>query len=450
VNISTVNLKVSIKHIFSLFRRYIRMLFDAGSLIITMTLSAGVGFLYWIVAARYYPPESVGLGTAAISSMLLLAEVGQFGLTTMLVGQLSRKTHKASTLISTVLVVIIITSGIPAIFFGLIAPMLSSELGPISSSFGNLMLYSLGVVAISSGLVLDYATIGLERGELQLWRNFMFSVAKLVALVGAAFLTSLRSGMTIYGTWVVSALFSLAISLIYSISKGFKISELIPDFTLHKELRGLALGHYALNLAAQAPGMIMPILITILLSLSVTASFYIAWMITSFIQFVPTALSITLYAAAAKYPETGLPRMRFSLLLSFALGVVANIAMFFLAGPILSVFGEVYVLQAEQVLKILVLSVFPYTILVHFVAKARINETANKAAPVVWLGAILQLGFASIGAKLFGTVGFSVGWLIGLSVLALLIAPNVVKTIVFPQSNSNPATSRTRGEGWLS
>ena len=405
------------------------MLFDAASLIVSMALSSGLGFVYWVIAARFYSQESVGLASAAISSMLLLGEIGVFGLTSMLVGQLSRKTYKVSILISTALFAAVFTSGIPAIIFSLLAPKLSAELAPISSSFFNFVLYSIGVISISTGLILDYSTIGLEKGELQLWRNLIFSFAKLATLIIAAVWISSRSGMILYGTWTTAALLSLAISLIYSLSKGLKFSDLIPDFSLYQKLGGLTIGHHALNLATQAPGMILPILVTILLSLSVTASFYIAWMITSFILFVPTSLSITLYASAAKNPVSDQPGIRFSLLLSFAIGLVANIIIFFLAEPILSVFGEGYVLQAQQILKIMALAVFPHTLLVHFVAKMRINETSNKAAPIIWLGALLQLGLATIGAKLFSTTGFSAGWLVGLSIISLLITPNLLKTI---------------------
>lgn len=429
MDISEVNQKFSVRQFLSLFRNYLRMVLDAGSLMVTMALTAGMGFVYWVIAARYYPQESVGLASAAISSMLLLGEVGVFGMTSMLIGQLSRKTHKAATLISTALILTTLMSGVLGFVFGLIVPFLSPELAPISSSIGNLLLYTLGVVSISTGLILDYSTVGMEKGELQLWRNLVFSVSKLAALVGAALWLASRSGMLLYGTWAVSAMLSLVISLIYSFSKGIRFADLAPDFSLYKELKGLAFGHYALNLATQAPGMVLPILITILLSLSVTASFYIAWMITSFVLFIPTSLSVTLYAAAAKSPESGQSRMRFSLLLSFALGILANIFIFLLADQILSIFGDVYVLQANQVLRVLVMSVFPHTLVVHFVAKARIEEKANKAAPIVWIGAVLQLAFASIGAKLFGTIGYSVGWVIGLSAVAIMILPNLMKSI---------------------
>jgi O-antigen/teichoic acid export membrane protein len=434
---SKAKLKLSIEHLVSLFKHYFRMVFNAGSLIISRASATALGFFYWVVAARYYPQESVGLATAAISSMLFLGEIGVFGLTSVLVGQLSRKNHKSSTLISTAIIVTIFTAGIPALLFGLIAPKMSRDLGPISSSIPNLILYGIGVVATSASTILDFSTIGLERGELQLWRNIAFAVAKLVALVVAAAWISSRTGMMIYGTWAIGSVFSMMILLVYFFSKGTRVADLIPDFTLYKELRGLAVGHYALNLAANIPGMVLPILITILLSVSATASFYVAWMITSFFLFVPSSLAIALYAAAAKHPETGQSRMRFSILLSLAFGIVANIVVSFLAKPILAIFGEIYVVQAEQVLRILALSVFPHTILAHYVAKARIQETANKASPVIWLGAILQLAFASVGAKLFSTIGFSAGWLIGLITIAIIIMPGVIKSVLMPQVSSN-------------
>ncbi|HLP82057.1 MAG TPA: hypothetical protein VK141_08765 [Nitrosomonas sp.] len=434
---SKIKHKLSIEYIISLFKHYFRMVFDAGSLIISRASASALGFFYWVVAARYYPQESVGLATAAISSMLFLGEIGVFGLTSVLVGQLSRKNHKPSTLISTALIVTIVTAGIPALLFGLIAPKLSQDLGPISSSIQNLILYGIGVVATSASTILDFSTIGLERGELQLWRNISFAVVKLAVLVMAAAWLPSHKGMTIYGTWAAGSVFSMLILLVYSFSKGTRVSDLVPDFTLYKELRGLAVGHYALNLAANIPGMLLPILITILLSVSATASFYVAWMITSFFLFVPSSLAIALYAAAAKHPETGQSRMRFSILLSFAFGIVANIVVYFLAKPLLAIFGAIYVEQAETVLRILALAVFPHTILAHYVAKARIQETANKASPVIWLGAILQLVFASVGAKLFSTIGFGIGWLIGLITVAMMIMPSVIRSVLLPQVNSN-------------
>jgi O-antigen/teichoic acid export membrane protein len=404
------------------------MLVDAGTLVGTMALTAGLGFVYWLMAARYYPPEAVGLASAAISAMILLGEIGVFGLSTLLIGQLSRHPSRPETLISTAFIVTIFTSGSLGALFALISPLLSPDLAPIGSTPSRVLLYAVGVVFMSTGLILDYSTIGLQRGGLQLARNVTFSVAKLGLLWAAALWVRQQTGIVIYITWIASALFSVVLSLGYAIlTLKLKLEHLRPDWSLFGEFKKLALGHQALNLANQAPGMFLPVLVTILLSVNVTASFYIAWMITSFILYAPTALSITLYAASSKQPDTETSRMRLSILLSLGAGVVATVIILFLARFLLSIFGATYVQQAELVLKILAFTVFPHTIVVHYVAKARIHDKVARPAIVVGGGALVQLILASVGSQIGGAPGFSLGWLVGLCITATITAPAVIK-----------------------
>src|SRR5262249_55428525 len=67
------------------------LLRNAGSLAATTGLTSAFGFGYWIYAARVFPQEAVGYGSAAISAMTLLGTVGMFGLGTMLIGELPRR-----------------------------------------------------------------------------------------------------------------------------------------------------------------------------------------------------------------------------------------------------------------------------------------------------------------------------------------------------------------------
>lgn len=43
-------------------------------------ITAGIGMLYWILAARTYPPGLVGLNSAMISVMMLLGGIAQLNL----------------------------------------------------------------------------------------------------------------------------------------------------------------------------------------------------------------------------------------------------------------------------------------------------------------------------------------------------------------------------------
>lgn len=49
-------------------------------IMLTSISNAGFGFLFWILAARLYPKEDVGVATALISSMALLVLLSRFGL----------------------------------------------------------------------------------------------------------------------------------------------------------------------------------------------------------------------------------------------------------------------------------------------------------------------------------------------------------------------------------
>ena len=67
------------------------ILVNAGSLVGTTAVTAGLGFVYWLVAARVFPPGVVGLASALISAMSLLGFVGMLGLGSLLMGELPRQ-----------------------------------------------------------------------------------------------------------------------------------------------------------------------------------------------------------------------------------------------------------------------------------------------------------------------------------------------------------------------
>ena len=50
------------------------------ALIIGSAATSGLGLVYWVLAARFYSAEMVGLSSAALSAMLLLSGISQTGL----------------------------------------------------------------------------------------------------------------------------------------------------------------------------------------------------------------------------------------------------------------------------------------------------------------------------------------------------------------------------------
>jgi O-antigen/teichoic acid export membrane protein len=314
---------------------------SASSLVGTTAVTALLGFVYWWVAARLFAPEEVGFAAASISAMQLLGALGVFGCGTLLIGELQRRRDRdqkvaliVTTLAATGLLGVALGTG-----FALIAPFVASDLRPLAASRLNVGLFALGVGLTAATLVLDQAVLGLQRGGLQLWRNAIFAVVKLLALVPAGYLLARTFALGIYATWAGG----LAVSLLWlagqALWRGLRPRDCLPRWGLLRGLGKSALEHHFLNLALQAPGLVMPMIVTATLSSVQNAYFYTAWMVVGFVYVPPIALSIALFAAAASDPEALARRLRFTLKAATAFGLAANLVLLVGARSILGIFG---------------------------------------------------------------------------------------------------------------
>ena len=288
-------------------------------------------------------------------------------------------------------------------------------------------MFALGVGLTAATFVLDQALIGLLRGGLQLNRNVVFSVVKLAALIPVAATISDAGPAWIYGTWTAGIAVSLLVLVrFYRNRAGDSIR---PNFELLKRMRLHAATHHAVNVALRTPELVLPIVVVTFLSASANASFYIAYMVTSFMFFVPLSLSTVLYAVGSGESKRLASRFRLTVYVSLGFGVVSNLVLLVLGTPLLEIFGSSYANQASGTLHVLALDIFPSTFLSHYVALRRIQRRLASALPLIWAGALLQVGGGIAGAALDGLVGVAIGWVLGATVEALLMGPEVVAAL---------------------
>ncbi|HXL38606.1 MAG TPA: oligosaccharide flippase family protein [Ktedonobacteraceae bacterium] len=413
-----------------LVRSHSVLLLNAGSLIGTSAVTSLLGFVYWWLAARQFSPQAVGFSSAAISAMTLLGTVCMLGLGTLLIGELKHQTGKEESLISAALIVVGVVGGCFGIVFALVAPYLSADFNALRASIQIIVLFALGVSLTAITLVLDQAFIGLLRGELQLWRNTLFALVKLAALFVIGLWFSNKVGMTIYATWVVGIVLSLVILAGFAILKGHYSERIFqPEWELLRKQSRSALQHHTLNLTLQAPSQILPILVTILLSATMNAWFYVSFMIANFVFLTTLALTIVLYSMSSSRPSVVAHNVRLTLILSVGIVALANCVLLFGTNQVLGLFGHIYAEQAVWSLRILALGAFPLIIKNHYVAVLRIQKRMTLAILPILAGSLLELGAAALGAHLGGLSGLSLGWVIGISIEALFMSQTVYKAI---------------------
>ncbi len=406
------------------------MLSNAASLIGTTGVTSVLGFAYWWLAARRFLPEEVGIGSASISVMALLGSFCVLGLGTLLITELPRQPGQEGSLISTALILVGVVGAGVGILFALIAPYLSTQFLPLRASIVDVIIFGLGVSQTAITIVLDQALIGLLRGNIQLWRNTLFAVGKLALLFAASVWIAHTTGMSIYATWTIGGLLSLfALALCLPFNKSWRSRSYLPRWSLLKKLGLSALQHHLLNLALQIPSLLMPVLLTALLSAKMNAWFYVSWMIVNVVFLIPNALTTVLHAMNSAQPSTLAQKARSTIGLAFLASLGANLVLLLGTEQVLGMFGSDYAANAAWSMRFLILAAFPLVIKVHYVSICRIQDRVTQAMVSMIPGGVLELVAAAIGAYIGGLSGLSLGWTLAICCEALFMLPTVIKAL---------------------
>jgi O-antigen/teichoic acid export membrane protein len=378
------------------------ILSNAGSLFGSIVATSLLGFPYWWVAAREFPAASVGFAAATVSALTLLGTLGMLGLGTLLTGELPRRASDRAPLLATALTFAAFAGFLWGLVFAMAAP------GPLGLSSlvgrpGAILLFAGGVALTSLTMVIDQAVIGLLLGGLQLWRNIIFSVSKLglLGVVGVAALSA--GGLAIVATWVTGLALSVAWLALAARRQGARLHQCRPRWSLVRRWRRSAIEHHFLNLALQAPTLAMPLVVAATVSVTASAYYYTATLITGFLSYGAIALTLALYAVGVRDVQNLAPALRFTLRLAFAVILLANLVLLVGARFILQIFGPDYAAHAATALRIMGVFAFLMIIKDHYVAIARIRGRVPRAAKLCAAGAVLEIGLAAIGG-IYGTL----------------------------------------------
>jgi O-antigen/teichoic acid export membrane protein len=417
------------------------LLFNTGSLVGTMLVTSVFGFAYWWVAARFFIPEAVGLASATTSAMMLLSTFCLLGLGTLLISEIPRNEGKEGTLISTALLLVGGISLVIGALFAILSPLISQELQPIGASVPNIAHFAVSISITAITVIVDHAVIGLLKGGLQFWRNVLFSVSKLLALYLLGLWFSDKIGMNIYATWTLGNLLSLLPLLGLALWKNRdQPRNFLPSLALSRKLSAAAFQHHFLNLIIQAPTQLLPILVTVLLSATMNAWFYVAAMIANFIFSLSLSLTTVLHATNAAQKSTLAQKARLTVILSVTTSVIASGFLVVNAEAVLSFFGPSYAEQAVWPLRILALGSFPLIIKNHYIAIRRIKDEITDTLIPITLGSLLELILATIGAHMAGLIGLSLGWQLALCFESFFMFRLVFTTLC----SKDPATDVMR------
>ena len=385
---------------------------NSAALAIGAISTAGLGVAYWCLAARLFPPEAIGKASAILSVIGLVGLLGDAGIGTMLMGEIVRHPGKAPNLVAAAASVGVALAVGLALSFVFGAHLMSS-ISLIDGWFeGVVFVLGCGLVVISK--VADQALIGSLRSTGRMVRDVLFSVFKLVLIVAAAAAGS-ASDAAIILTWV-AALLASWISIDLLTRGGARRLVGTPDFHLLHTLRDKVVGHYALDVALQAPLIIMPYLVLILLTPTTTAAFASMWMLVSTAVVIPAVLATVLFPVVRAGPKQSRHHFLVSLTASLLFSLACAAFIFTYSQEILDIFNPAYREIAGSSLRFVGFSLLGLTLKFHACTLARLGDTMRRASLWFALGGLLELGFVVAGAKLGGLEGLVLGWTLAVSI----------------------------------
>jgi O-antigen/teichoic acid export membrane protein len=403
------------------------LLETSGSMLGSLLVTSGLGFVYWWVAARAFPEVAVGIAAAAVSAMWLFGTLGMFGLGTLLTRELPQHPGRELSLI--LAAVALTTAGglVLGVAFAVVAPILDPELAELGSHVVPVVVFAIGVGLTASSEVLDLALIGAARLRLQFFRNVVFAIVKLVAVAAAAVWLAGTAGLPIYAAWVVGLLASVVVVVGYLVLDAEPGADRRPDWRAMLRFGPAALGHHLLNLTLASPGWILPILVTVLISAEANATFFVAGLLAGLAFYIPDALTYSLFAVGARRPAELWRSVRLTMAASLAAAAGATVLMALIGPWLLGLYGESYREQGSALLVVLTAAVVPITVRAHYVAVKRIQGEISRATAVAVAASVFEMVMAALGAVLGGLMGVALGFALAVSIEAVLLAPPVIR-----------------------
>ena len=393
--------------------RSLRMLLNPLALILGRVSTMALGFLAWLLAARLFAPAEVGLASGAIAAMMLCVQVALLGVGSAVIALFPQHRGHPSPLLDTAFSIVAVAAISAGGLFLIVASSAFHELKIVSS----IRIYTLMFLALSVlgtvGVLLDHTSIALRRGDQVLARNVLCGVVTLAGIGALPLLAGAASSLAIFSAWVLGGLSACllgCIQLWQSLSRyRYRLHLELP---LAGHLLGVGLPNYALTLAERAPGAILPIVATELLSPEDNAYWYAVWMMAWVVLIIPISIGQTLFAEAAQRPAALRVGIRRSIRSSLALGGLAAVGLVVAAPIALALLGRSYVVAGATPLRILVLTVLPFTFIQAYFAACRARQRLREAILTGMLSGLAGVGAAGVAGTAIGLTGMAGAWLV--------------------------------------
>lgn len=381
---------------------------NANALIVSTAVTSVAGLGFWALAARWLPADAVGIGTALVSVLTLLANLATLGLRNGMVRFLPAAGRSTRRLISGSFLACILAAVVLSLGFLLGQPWWAGHLGLLRQNALTISAFVVGTAVWVLFVLQDHILIGLRRSRWVPVKNLAYSLAKIAVL---PLLTGAAMWAVVGATILPAAVAVVVVGvLVYRLTRNTEVSAgAEPRLSVRHLVRFAASDQIAWLVWVATPH-VLTLIVLHLKGPEASAYYYMANMIGYSLYLVTSNIGSALIAESAHDPAQQAGHARTALAHTVRL-VVPLAVVGVLAGPyVLRILGPGYAENAGTAMQLIILSALPQMIVGISVNTARVRREMSTVvgtyvflAAAIWGGSWLTLqwwGVTGVGATI--------------------------------------------------
>ena len=386
----------------------VRHVLRLGTLVGAQVVRLGLGFVFWLLAARFYDISEVGLAASAAAAATLCGLLALLGSGSSIIRLYPTHRQSPLPLVATAAAIVFFSAILVSCAFVALTRIAFSELSVISTTSFATIFVTLSILNALSW-VSDELSIAMKKNVHVLARAVAFGALTLGTLLFLSLLPGNQGARTLVASLLVGATGSFALA-VYQVSGVIGRSRVPGRRVALAQFLKIGLPNHALTLADATPIVVLPLLVTEVLSPEENAVWYVVAMAAFGVYLIPILAGITLFVEAADPRNDVLTALKLRLKLGLLLGGSGALLIAALAGELLHVLGEGYAENGTTPLRILLIGIVPVAFSQAYFALSRARGTLLEPILLAAGGAATVLLCATILGAMYGLIGVACAW----------------------------------------
>lgn len=398
-------------------------------LISTHIVNAISGFFFWIIAARYYTPDDIGITSAILSSVTLIALMSLIGFPTALIFYLPRYVDRANKIINSCLIIGVSMTIIFSIIFILGIEIWSPKLKLMFYDSQIILIFIISAAMTNASAIMSGSFTAGRRSSYYTIKENTFAISKIFLLIlFAGFGT-----MGIFLSWSVGLIIAVVIGFVLLIKLWkyypiFVIDPIIKDMASYSSLIYIGGVFYTL------PKVIFPIIILNSVSAEFAGYFYIAMTIASLLYSVPISIGNSFLAESSNKDEFWNNMIK-SIKFNMSLLIPGTLSLMIFGKLILNVFNPKYADNSLNSLIILAMASIPMSLILIFCQMKNAQNKIKITIAIHGMVAAITFILSWYFMKIWSIEGIATAYLIANTTVAIIIMSKMKKDTILTVLN---------------